>query len=66
MIGIAVLGAIDAGISAIAPHAPLSAHKVAATNGVSAAYWTGAAVMVAMAVIAFVCVRRRTTGPGDP
>lgn len=65
VIGIAVLGAIDAGISAIAPHAPLSAHKVAATNGVSAAYWTGAAMMVAMAVIALVFVRRRPRDPGD-
>ena len=42
VIGIAVLGAIVANVSSVAPSATAEAHVAAATNGVAAAYWTGA------------------------
>ena len=43
VIGIAVLGAIVAGVSAVAPDASRRARIRAATDGVAAAYWAGAA-----------------------
>jgi len=62
VIGIAVLGAIVAGVSAVAPGASGAAHLTASTNGVAAAYWAGAAMMVAMALVAWMFVRRRAVG----
>jgi EmrB/QacA subfamily drug resistance transporter len=47
VIGIAVLGAIVA-------------HGSSVTSGVSAAYWTGAAMTAAMALVALVVLRRRS------
>ena len=58
-VGIAVLGAIVASVSAVGPDATRAAHLAASTNGVAAGYWAGAAMMAVMAVIAFVFVRRR-------
>ena len=58
-VGIAVLGAIVAGVSAVGPDATRAARLTASTNGVAAGYWAGAAMMAVMAVIAFVFVRRR-------
>jgi MFS family permease len=60
VIGIAVLGAIVAHVSAVAPTASAAAHVTAATDGVSAAFWTGAGMAVVMAVPAAVLLRRRT------
>jgi MFS family permease len=59
VIGIAVLGAIVASVSAVAPDASPQAHVDAATNGVSAAFWTGAGMTVLMAVVAGLAIRRR-------
>ncbi len=59
VIGIAVLGAIVAHVSTVAPTATAAQHVNAATNGVVAAYWTGAGTMLAMAVLGFVFIRRR-------
>lgn len=59
VIGIAVLGAIVAHVSTVATTATAAQHVKAATNGVVAAYWTGAATMLAMAVLGFVFIRRR-------
>jgi EmrB/QacA subfamily drug resistance transporter len=59
VIGIAVLGAIVANVSATAPGAGSAEHLTAATNGVAAGYWTGAGMMMVMAVVALVFVRRR-------
>jgi EmrB/QacA subfamily drug resistance transporter len=58
-VGIAVLGAVVAAVSVVGPHADAEAHLNAATSGVAAAYWVGAGVMAALAVAAFVLVRRR-------
>jgi MFS family permease len=58
-VGIAVLGAIVAAVSAVGPAATRSAHLTAATNGVAAGYWAGAGMMALMALVAFACVRRR-------
>ena len=58
-VGLAVLGAIVSAVSHVAPDATLDERLAASTNGVAAAYWVGAGVMVAMAVAAFVFVRRR-------
>jgi EmrB/QacA subfamily drug resistance transporter len=58
-VGIAILGAIVAHVATVTPEATAAAHKAAATNGVAAAYWTGAAMTALMALIAFVFVRRR-------
>jgi EmrB/QacA subfamily drug resistance transporter len=60
VIGIAVLGAIVANVAAVGPDATVAAHRTASTNGVAAAYWSGAAVMAVMAIVALVFVRRRT------
>ena len=59
VIGIAVLGAIVAGVSAVSPGASPAEHIKAATDGVAAAYWTGAAMMVLMAVVAIGFIHRR-------
>ncbi|HTU97375.1 MAG TPA: MFS transporter [Solirubrobacteraceae bacterium] len=59
VIGIAVLGAIVAHVSVVAPGAGAEAHLTAATNGVAAAYWTGAGMMLVMAVVALMFLRRR-------
>jgi hypothetical protein len=59
VIGIAVLGAIVAHTSTLAPTATAVQHVQAATNGVAAAYWTGAGTMLAMAVLGLVFIRRR-------
>ncbi len=59
VIGIAVLGAIVSHVSLVAPTAPVAQHVAAGTNGVADAYWTGAAVMVVMACVAFFTGRRR-------
>jgi EmrB/QacA subfamily drug resistance transporter len=59
VVGIAILGAIVAAVSSVAPTASPATHVTAATNGVAAAYWTGSAVMAAMAMLAGVCIRRR-------
>jgi EmrB/QacA subfamily drug resistance transporter len=59
VVGIAVLGAIVANVSAVAPEAGAAAHLTAATNGVAAGYWTGAGMMMVMALVAVVFVRRR-------
>jgi EmrB/QacA subfamily drug resistance transporter len=52
VIGIAILGAIVSHVSAVAPDATVAAHVSAATDGVAAAYWTGAGVMAVMALVA--------------
>ncbi len=59
VIGIAVLGAIVAGVSSVSPGASPEARIDAATSGVAAAYWAGAGVMAAMALVAFAFIRRR-------
>jgi EmrB/QacA subfamily drug resistance transporter len=59
VIGIAVLGAIVAHVSLVSPTASVAQHVAAGTHGVADAYWTGAAVMVLMACVAFFTVRRR-------
>jgi MFS family permease len=59
VIGIAVLGAIVANVSTVASHATLQQHSTAATNGVSAAYWAGAATMAVMALVALARLSRR-------
>ena len=59
VIGIAILGAIVSLVSAVAPDATVAARVSAATDGVTAAYWTGAGVMTAMALVASFGVRRR-------
>jgi EmrB/QacA subfamily drug resistance transporter len=59
VVGLAVLGAIVTQISTVAPTADVAARVTASTNAVAAAYWTGAAVMLAMAGIAWCVVRRR-------
>ena len=56
VIGIAVLGAIVAHVSAVAPP---QTRIDAATDGVAAAYWTGAGVMILMAGVAYRFLRRR-------
>ena len=58
-VGLAVLGAIVSAVSHVAPDASVEERLVASTNGVAAAYWVGAGVMVAMALAAFLFVRRR-------
>jgi EmrB/QacA subfamily drug resistance transporter len=58
-VGIAILGAIVAHVAVAAPHTGLAAHQAAATRGVAAAYWTGAAVTALMAFTALVFVKRR-------
>jgi hypothetical protein len=60
VIGIAVLGAIVANVSSVAPGATAEAHVTAATDGVAAAYWTGAGVMALMALVAYRFVHRRS------
>jgi EmrB/QacA subfamily drug resistance transporter len=65
-VGIAVLGAIVAGVSAVAADATPAAHLTAATNGVAAGYWAGAAMMGLMAIVAFVFVRRRPADHATP
>lgn len=62
VIGIAVLGAIVANASVVAPDASAAAHRAASTNGVATAYWSGAAMMAIMAVVALVWLRRRGEG----
>jgi hypothetical protein len=59
VIGIAVLGAIVAHVSLVSPTASVAQHVAAGTNGVADAYWTGAAVMLLMAGVAYCTVRRR-------
>jgi EmrB/QacA subfamily drug resistance transporter len=61
VIGIAVLGAIVANVSAVSPDATAAAHRTAATSGVAAAYWAGAAMMGVMAIVAVLFVRRRAS-----
>jgi EmrB/QacA subfamily drug resistance transporter len=56
VIGIAVLGAIVANVSSRGAD-PVTA----ATNGVAAAYWTGAGMTVVMGILAAALVRRRHT-----
>jgi EmrB/QacA subfamily drug resistance transporter len=58
-IGIAVLGAIVAHVSITEAGASAAEHIAKSTNGVAAAYWTGAATMAAMAAVAFLGTRRR-------
>ena len=58
-VGIAVLGAIVAHVSSLAPGASAAAHTTAATNGVVDAYWAGAATMGLMALVAWRFMRRR-------
>jgi hypothetical protein len=57
-----VLGAIVANASVVAPDASAAAHRAASTNGVATAYWSGAAMMAIMAVVALVWLRRRGEG----
>ena len=59
VIGIAILGAIVAHVSTVAPGATAAMRVDAASDGVAAAYWTGAAMMAAMALVALAFVRRR-------
>ena len=59
VIGIAVLGAIVANVSSVAPGASAEARVSAATDGVAAAYWAGAGAMALMALVAFLFVHRR-------
>ena len=59
VIGIAVLGAIVANVSSVAPGASAEARVAAATDGVAAAYWAGAGAMALMALVAFLFVHRR-------
>jgi MFS family permease len=59
VIGIAVLGAIVANVSAVAPGASAAEQVTAATDGVATAFWTGAGMTVVMAVIAAALLRRR-------
>ncbi len=59
-VGIAVLGAIVAHVATVAPDATLAQHTTAATNGVIAAYWTGAGTMGLIALLAWRFVRRRS------
>jgi MFS family permease len=61
VIGIAVLGAIVANVSSVAPTASAAQHVTAATNGVAAAFWTGAAMSVVMGALAALTLRRRAT-----
>ena len=63
VVGIAVLGAIVAYASSVAPTADAATRLAATTNGVAAAYWTGAAVMLVMAAVAWCLVRRREDAP---
>lgn len=58
-VGLAVLGAIVSGVSHVGAGASVEDRLIASTNGVADAYWAGAAVMAAMALAAFVFVRRR-------
>jgi hypothetical protein len=58
VVGVAILGTIVAHLSAVAPDATPAAHVGAATDAVSAAYWTGAAAMAAMALIGALWLRR--------
>jgi EmrB/QacA subfamily drug resistance transporter len=59
VVGIAVLGAIVAHISIVGPGATPAERIDAATNGVAAAFWTGAGMMALMALVAIGGVRRR-------
>jgi EmrB/QacA subfamily drug resistance transporter len=59
VIGIAVLGAIVANVSSVAPTATAAEHVAAATNGVAAAYWTGAGMTIVMGLLAVLTLRRR-------
>jgi MFS family permease len=56
VIGIAVLGAIAANVTAGSHTDPVTA----ATDGVAAAFWTGAAMAVIMSLAAASLLRRRT------
>ena len=58
VIGVAVLGAVVAHVSAVGPDATPVMRVDAATNGVSAAFWVGAVVTALMAVVALVVTRR--------
>jgi EmrB/QacA subfamily drug resistance transporter len=60
VIGVAVLGAIVAHVSAAAP----GTRVAAATDGVAAAFWTGAGMMALTALVALAFVRP-LTGRGD-
>jgi EmrB/QacA subfamily drug resistance transporter len=59
VIGIAVLGAIVANVSTVAPGAPAAEHVTAATDGVAAAFWTGAGMAIIMGLVAAALLRRR-------
>ncbi len=65
VVGLALLGAIVTQVSSVAPTASVADRITASTNGVAAAYWTGAGVMLAMAVIVWclVCRRRDALAP---
>ena len=58
VIGIAALGAIVANVSSVAPGSAAEARVTAATDGVAAAYWTGAGMMALMALVAYRFVHR--------
>lgn len=58
-VGIAVLGAIVAAVSAVGADSTRAARLAASTNGVAAGYWAGAAMMGLMAIVAFVGIHRR-------
>lgn len=62
VVGLALLGAIVTQVSSVSPTAGAAAQVTASTNGVAAAYWTGAGVMLAMAVVVWCVVRRREDG----
>jgi EmrB/QacA subfamily drug resistance transporter len=59
VVGIAILGAI---VAHVADAGTAADRATAATSALADAYWTGAAVMAATAVLAFVTVRRRRDG----
>jgi EmrB/QacA subfamily drug resistance transporter len=63
VVGLAVLGAIVTQVSLVSPTADAATRVTATTNGVAAAYWTGAGVMLVMTAVVWCFVRRRQEAP---
>ncbi len=61
-----MLGAIIAGVHSSAAGQTGQAARAALTDGTADAYWTAAAVMLAVALAAFVVVRRTTASDAQP